>query len=189
MRWPLRAACTFTTTVGASGRPPSVRPSLVRARARSVLISGRKRPSGRPRSTAGRLLRSGRFLQMHVFTHNEHPSCGLSDTSLRSRPIVLLGRPLLRRRCQDPARPDPPKTNRNRMRRAVRPRAETRQPSPAPGSLRRSSHFGSRSAPSRAALLAWLMAASFWAFPLDRALCGRPAASVAERRSETGRHY
>ena len=32
----------------------------------------------------------------------------------------------MRRECQDPARPDPPKTNRNRMRRAVRPRAETR---------------------------------------------------------------
>ena len=189
MRWPLRAAWTFMTTVGASGRPPSVRPSLVRARASSVLISGRKRPSGRPRSTAGRLLRPGRFLQMHVLTHNEHPSCGLSDTSLRSRPIVLLGRHVMASPVPRPGAPDPPKTNRNRMRRAVRPRAETRQPSPGPGSLRRSFHFGSRSAPSRAALLAWLMAASFWAFPLDRALCGRPAASVAERTSETGRHY
>ena len=98
-------------------------------------------------------------------------------------------RPLLRRECQDPARPDPPGQAATALGAPRVPATETRQPSPAPGSLRRSSHFGSRSAPSRAALLARLMAESSWAFPLDRALCGRPAASVAERRSGTGRHY
>ena len=91
-------------------------------------------------------------------------------------------------RVPRPGAPRPAETGRDRPRRAARSR-ETRQPSPVSGSLRRSSHFGSRSAPSRAALLAWLTVASSWAFPLDRALCGRPAASVAERSSETGRHY
>ena len=145
-------------------------------------------PSGRPRSTAGRLLCRGRFLQMHVFTHNEHRVTGyrtLAALASDSPPR----RPLLRRACQDPARPDPPRQAATALGAPRVPATETRQPSPAPGSLRRSSHFGSRSAPSRAALLAWLMAESSWAFPLDRALCGRPTASVAERCSGTGRHY
>ena len=106
---------------------------------------------------------------------------GMLTHSLRSRPIVRRGRPLLRRECQDPARPDPPRQAATALGAPRVPATKTRQPSPASGSLRRSSHFGSRSAPSRAALLAWLTAASSWAFPLDRALCGRPAASVAER--------
>jgi hypothetical protein len=92
-------------------------------------------------------------------------------------------------RLPDARRPDPPRQAATALGAPRVPATKTRQPSPVPGSLRRSSHFGSRSAPSRAALLAWLKPASSWAFPLDRALCGRPAASVAERSSETGRHY
>ena len=127
----------------------------------SMLISRRRLP----RKSLDNLLRQplGRWMPGHRKPQQLTPL------------MVLLGRPLLRRRCQDPARPDPLKTNRNRMRHAVRPRAENPEPSPAPGSLRRSSHFGSRSAPSRAALLAWLKAASSWAFPLDCALCRLPS--------------
>ena len=85
----------------ASGRPSFGRVPV------PYSISGRKRPNGRPRSTAGRLLRPGRFLQMHVLTHNEHPSCGLSDTSLRSRPIVLLGRHVMASPVPRPGAPRP----------------------------------------------------------------------------------
>ena len=174
--------------VGASGRPPSVRP-VPRSRACQFRTHQRKETTQRSAAEyRSRLLGLGRFLQMHVFTHNEHRVTGYrtlaalaSDSPPRASVIASS--------VPDPARPDPPRQAATAHGAPRVPATETRQPSPISGSLRRSSHFGSRSAPSRAALLAWLMAASWWAFPLDRALCGRPAASVAERSSGTGRHY
>ena len=110
----------------------------------------------------------------HALTHNEHPRAGYRTLRFAPRPIVLLGRHVIASRVSKPARSDVPIAQNARSR---------------AWSLRRSFQFGSRSAPSRAALLAWFSAASFWAFPLDRALCCCPAASVAERTSGTGRHY
>jgi hypothetical protein len=95
--------------------------SLVRARASSVLISGRKRPR-RVRSARGvprPPFAPGTFpAYPPIFTHNEHPSCGLSDTSLRSRPIVLLGRHVMASSVTGPGAPRPAATGRDRAGRA-----------------------------------------------------------------------
>ena len=78
-------------------------------------------PGGRPRSTAGRLSRPGRFLQMHVFTHNEHRVTGYrtlaalaSDSPPRASVIAS--------RVPRPGAPRPAETGRDRPRRAARSR-------------------------------------------------------------------
>ena len=65
-------------------------------------------------------------------------------------------------------------------------RAGTSNPRSCQASLRRSSHGGSRSAPSRAALLARLTSAFADACPLDRALCRLPC---RERRGAALRDW
>ena len=138
-----------------------------------VLISGRKRPSGQPRSTAGRFYvrvvscrcTCSRITNTRVTGYRTLASLA-SDSPPR--------RPLLRRACQDPARPDPTRQAATALGAPRVPATETRQPGPALGSLRRSPHFGSRSAPSRAALLAWLMAESPGLSPLTARFAAAP---------------
>ena len=143
--------------VGASGRPPSVRP-VPRSRACQFRTHQRKETTQR----------SAAEYRRPAFTFGSFPA----DARVHASSVP------------DPARPDPPRQAATAHGAPRVPATETRQPSPISGSLRRSSHFGSRSAPSRAALLAWLMAASWWAFPLDRALCGRPAAVTPSHGQE-----
>jgi len=217
--------------VGASGRPPSgrlvPRSGACQCRTQQRKETTQTRAVG-ARSTATSLRVRVVSCISPIFTHNEHPSCGLSDTRtlasdspprasrygvVRARPGAPRPVPTGRDRAGraptnrlSSASSDSSDKDRERIGRAIYPRrpslsahlcrsppaqrsARTRRVRPSnPRScqapLRRSSHGGSRSAPSRAALLTFFMAASSWACPLDRALCGRPAASVAEQRSD-----
>lgn len=148
------------------------------------------RSASRPSST------TGRFLQDHAPTHNEHPCPGYR--TLRSACL-----PAGRLASDSPPRASRYRVVRGRARRAATGRVRPRPSALCPGmralhvrarclrsgSLRRSSHCGSRSAPSRVAAPAQHGRSSRSAFPLDRALCGRRVASVAERTSAAGRHY
>ena len=84
-------------------RPKGRSPSFGRVPV-PVLISGRKRP----RRSASRLSIRVVSCISPIFTHNEHRVTGyrtLAALASDSPPR----RPLLRRECQDPARPDPPR--------------------------------------------------------------------------------
>ena len=185
---PLRAACTsMTLLVPRDCRPKGRSPSFARVPVPYSSAEGNDPAVGRGVPQAVFYVRvvscrctCSRITNTRVTGYRTLAALA-SDSPPRASVIAS--------RVPRPGAPRPAETGRDRPGAPRVPATKTRQPSPAPGSLRRSSHFGSRSAPSRAALLAWLMAASSWAFPLDRALCGRPAASVAERSSGTGRHY
>ena len=110
---------------------------------------------------------------MHVFTHNEHRVTGYrtlaalaSDSPPRASVIAS--------RVPRPGAPRPAETGRDRPRRAARSRDKN---PPAESCIRFAPPLFSFWQPQHAVkgrMLAWLAAKSSWAFPLDRALCGRP---------------
>ena len=188
VRWPLRAACTIVTrwclgTAALKGAVPRSGACQFRTHQRKETTQAVGR--GVPQAVFYVRVVSCRCTCSRITNTRVTGYRTLAALASDSPPRASV----IASRVPRPGAPRPAATGRDRLGAPRVPATETRQPSPVPGSLRRSSHFGSRSAPSRAALLAWLMAASSRAFPLDRALCGRPAASVAERSSGTGRHY
>ena len=119
VRWPLRAACPFMTLVPRDGLLASGQ-SLVRVRASSVLISGRKRP---------RRVRSARGVPRPPFASGSFPAYLPSSritntlragyrTLASSRPIVLLGRHVMASSVTGPGAPRPAATGRDRAGRA-----------------------------------------------------------------------
>ena len=116
MRWPLRAACTsMTLLVPRDCRPKGRSPSFARVPVPYSPAEGNDPAVGKPS------INSGRFLQMHVFTHNEHRVTGYrtlaalaSDSPPRASVIAS--------RVPRPGAPRPAETGRDRPRRAARSR-------------------------------------------------------------------
>ena len=120
VRWPRRAACPFLTGLVPRDGLLASGQSLVRVRASSVLISGRKRP---------RRVRSVRGVPRPPFapgTFPAYPPSSRITNTLRagyrtlasSRPIVLLGRHVMASSVPGPGAPRPAATGRDRAGRA-----------------------------------------------------------------------
>jgi hypothetical protein len=164
--------------------------------ARISTIEGRKRPQppgARPAEYRRPAWRPGRFLHLSdgsIRTRENLPAGAQSTPPPPSSSMEgshsAQGAPAVFRSVVHSPRSRPVAAGREPSRPAAacrgrgRPRSNA-QPPYFP-SLRRSFHFGSRSAPSRAASLAWLAATSAEACSLDRALCRLPLLRAGSER-------